>query len=205
MTDRQIHLRPAHPRRQTPAPDATTSATTLVTGPDAPCVPERCAHLRPREHGARTATLRHHRRRPGHDGAGSPARGPPADRRLHRTGGQAQRPEVAGTPDSHVRRASSSTGRLRRWKPKTRETNARHHASKDILPAFGGMTVDAVTAEHVRDWFASMSARPGIANRAMPVLAHDDEDGGAVGLPRPQLQPVPEHPALPHDNRWSGS
>ena len=57
-----------------------------------------------------------------------------------------------------------------RWKPKTRETNA-GIMRRDILPAFGGMAVDAVTAEHVRDWFASMSARPGIANRAMPVLS----------------------------------
>ena len=57
-----------------------------------------------------------------------------------------------------------------RWKPKTRETNA-GIVRRNILPAFGGMTVDAVTAEHVWDWFASMSARPGIANRAMPVLS----------------------------------
>ena len=33
------------------------------------------------------------------------------------------------------------------------------------------MIVDAIAAEHVRDWFAAMSARPGIANRAMPVLS----------------------------------
>ena len=57
-----------------------------------------------------------------------------------------------------------------RWKPKTRDCNERI-VRRNILPAFGGMTVDAVTAEHVRDWFASMSARPGIANRAMPVLS----------------------------------
>ncbi|MCY4003051.1 MAG: site-specific integrase [Rhodospirillales bacterium] len=31
--------------------------------------------------------------------------------------------------------------------------------------------MDAVTAEHVREWFALMSTRPGIANRAMPVLS----------------------------------
>ncbi|MDE0372202.1 MAG: tyrosine-type recombinase/integrase [Rhodospirillales bacterium] len=58
----------------------------------------------------------------------------------------------------------------RLWKPKTLNTNA-GIVRRSILPAFGGMTVDAVTAEHVRDWFASMSARPGIANRAMPVLS----------------------------------
>ena len=31
--------------------------------------------------------------------------------------------------------------------------------------------MDAITVEQVRDWFASMSDRPGIANRAMPVLS----------------------------------
>ena len=33
------------------------------------------------------------------------------------------------------------------------------------------MTVDAIAVEHVRDWFASMAERPGIANRSMPVLS----------------------------------
>ena len=58
----------------------------------------------------------------------------------------------------------------RHWKPKTRETNARV-VQKDILPAFGHLTVDAIAVEHVKDWFASMAERPGIANRAMPVLS----------------------------------
>ena len=58
----------------------------------------------------------------------------------------------------------------RHWKPATRETNSRI-IRKDILPAFGGLTVDAITVEQVRDWFAAMSERPGIANRAMPVLS----------------------------------
>ena len=31
--------------------------------------------------------------------------------------------------------------------------------------------MDAITVENVRDWFSSMSERPGIANRAMPVLS----------------------------------
>ena len=57
-----------------------------------------------------------------------------------------------------------------RWKPRTVETNSRI-VRKDILPAFGDLTVDAITVEQVRDWFAAMSARPGIANRAMPVLS----------------------------------
>ena len=31
--------------------------------------------------------------------------------------------------------------------------------------------MDAITVEQVRDWFAAMSDRPGLANRAMPVLS----------------------------------
>ena len=58
----------------------------------------------------------------------------------------------------------------RHWKPRTLETNARM-VRNHILPAFGHMTVDAITVEQVRDWFASLSDRPGIANRAMPVLS----------------------------------
>ena len=58
----------------------------------------------------------------------------------------------------------------RLWKPRTLETNSRI-VRQDILPAFGHLTVDAITVEQVRDWFASMSERPGIANRAMPVLS----------------------------------
>ena len=40
-----------------------------------------------------------------------------------------------------------------------------------ILPAFGHLTVDAITVEHVRHWFASLADKPGSANRAMPTLS----------------------------------
>ena len=60
--------------------------------------------------------------------------------------------------------------RARHWKTRTLETNA-YMVRNHILPAFGHMTVDAITVEHVRDWFASLSDRPGVANRAMPVLS----------------------------------
>ena len=58
----------------------------------------------------------------------------------------------------------------RQWKPRTLESNA-YMVRKYILPAFGHMTVDAISVEHVKDWFASMAERPGSANRAMPVLS----------------------------------
>ena len=56
------------------------------------------------------------------------------------------------------------------WKPRTLESNT-YMVGKYILPAFGHMTVDAITVEQVRDWFASLAERPGSANRAMPVLS----------------------------------
>ena len=55
----------------------------------------------------------------------------------------------------------------RHWKPRTLETSAyviRNH----ILPAFGNLTVDAITVEHVKDWFASMADRPGSAKTSIP-------------------------------------
>ena len=58
----------------------------------------------------------------------------------------------------------------RHWKPRTLESNT-YMVRKYILPAFGHLTVDAITVEHVKDWFASMADRPGSANRAMPVLS----------------------------------
>ena len=58
----------------------------------------------------------------------------------------------------------------RHWKPRTVETNCRV-VHKNILPAFGHMTVDAIEPNDVKRWFASLSERPGIANRATPVLS----------------------------------
>ena len=58
----------------------------------------------------------------------------------------------------------------RHWTARTLESNT-YMVRKYILPAFGHLTVDAITVEHVKDWFASMADRPGSANRAMPVLS----------------------------------
>ena len=58
----------------------------------------------------------------------------------------------------------------RHWKPRTLGSNT-YMVRKYILPAFGHLTVDAITVEHVKDWFASMADRPGSANRAMSVLS----------------------------------
>lgn len=55
-----------------------------------------------------------------------------------------------------------------RWNPRTRKTNSRI-VRENILFTFGNLTVDAITVKHVGDWFAVLSERPGIANRAVPV------------------------------------
>ena len=58
----------------------------------------------------------------------------------------------------------------RHWKPRILESSA-YRVRNHILPAFGYLTVDAITVEHVRDWLASMAGKPASANRAMPVLS----------------------------------
>ena len=58
----------------------------------------------------------------------------------------------------------------RHWKPRTL-TDSAYIVHRYILPAFGHLTVDAIAAEHVRDWFASMAGTPGSANRSMPTLS----------------------------------
>ena len=56
------------------------------------------------------------------------------------------------------------------WKPSTL-ADSTYIVRTRILPAFGHLTVDAITVEHVKDWFASVADRPGSANRAMPTLS----------------------------------
>lgn len=56
-------------------------------------------------------------------------------------------------------------------KPRTLETNERL-IRLHILPAFGHLTVDAVTREQVQDWFASMSERPGLGALRIHDLRH---------------------------------
>jgi len=58
----------------------------------------------------------------------------------------------------------------RRWKEATRKT-ARRMIEKSFIPEFGATTVCDITREMVMNWFDSMSDRPAIANRGMPVLS----------------------------------
>ena len=85
----------------------------------------------------------------------------------------------------------------RHWKPRTRETNERA-IRKEILPAFGHLSVDAITPELVKDWFASMSARPGIANRSMPVLSTMMRQAELWGYRLHNTNPCKADTPLPH-------
>ena len=58
----------------------------------------------------------------------------------------------------------------RRWKPATREGNALI-LRRYLVPFFGAMRVADIARADVARWFDSMSATPGNANRALPVLS----------------------------------
>ena len=58
----------------------------------------------------------------------------------------------------------------RRWKPATRQSN-RSALNNQILPVFGDMRLAHIDRADVARWFDSLSATPGNANRALPVLS----------------------------------
>ena len=58
----------------------------------------------------------------------------------------------------------------RRWKQSTEKGN-RHLIDRYLVPFFGTMPVAEIARADVQRWFDSMSATPGNANRALPVLS----------------------------------
>ncbi|WP_160314374.1 site-specific integrase [Candidatus Rhodobacter oscarellae] len=72
----------------------------------------------------------------------------------------------------------------RQWKPSTLSVN-RHYLDKHILPRFAGQRIADITAQDVRDWFATMHATPVSADRSMPVLSIIMKVAEADGL-RPE-------------------
>lgn len=58
----------------------------------------------------------------------------------------------------------------RHWKPATQRRN-RHAIDNDLLPVFGANTLDAIRRADIQRWRDDMSARQGVFNRALPVLA----------------------------------
>ena len=167
----EVHLRPARPRRQTPRKKRYDIRDDVGARTHPPGLAGRSA----RSFTLERRTVRG-RRRYATLGSADALTVPEARREARRliaafteTVKNGGGPRTPGHPmdafaDEFLDRQA------RHWKPRTRETNA-YIVRKYILPAFGNMTVDAITGEQVRDWFASMSERPGVANRAMPVLS----------------------------------
>ena len=58
----------------------------------------------------------------------------------------------------------------RHWKPLTQTTN-RRVIEKELRPIFGAMALDRIKRSDVMRWRDDMSGRPGVFNRALPVLA----------------------------------
>ncbi|MYH57163.1 MAG: tyrosine-type recombinase/integrase [Boseongicola sp. SB0675_bin_26] len=70
------------------------------------------------------------------------------------------------------------------WKESTLAVN-RHYLCNQILPWFRGRQIAEITAQDVRDWFASLHATPVSADRSMPVLSVIMKVAEADGL-RPE-------------------
>ena len=58
----------------------------------------------------------------------------------------------------------------RHWKPLTQSTN-RRIIERELKPLFGAMTLDRIRRSDVMRWRDDLSDRPGVFNRALPVLA----------------------------------
>ena len=58
----------------------------------------------------------------------------------------------------------------RNWKPRTLKVNLGYFKNQ-VLPWFRGRQIAGITAEDVRQWFASLHATPVAADRSAPVLS----------------------------------
>ena len=76
----------------------------------------------------------------------------------------------------------------RHWKPVTKQTSERCFQSY-ILPYFRGRHIDAITRADVLEWFASMSDKPGAANRCLPLLSVLMEQAERYGYRRDDSNP----------------
>ena len=70
------------------------------------------------------------------------------------------------------------------WKPGTLRAN-RSYLRSQLLPYFSGRPIADIDAREVRNWFASLRATPGAADRSMPVLSVVMREAERMGL-RPE-------------------
>ena len=82
-----------------------------------------------------------------------------ADGRLPRTSREARRP----ADEVFTRYA-------RNWKPGTLKIN-RNYYRNHILPRFKGCPIAGIDSRDVRQWFASLHAKPAAADRSAPILS----------------------------------
>ena len=66
-----------------------------------------------------------------------------------------------------------------------------------IQPAFGHVTVDAISLEQVRDWFACLADQPRIASRALPILSIMMPMAGPWRYRAQKHRPPPAHETRP--------
>ena len=79
-------------------------------------------------------------------------------------------PEASAETPFEVVAEAAFRRHARLWKPGTMKVN-RNYLKQLILPRFKGQPVGAITAEDVRQWFASLRPTPASADRSMPVLS----------------------------------
>ena len=84
----------------------------------------------------------------------------------------------------------------RLWKPGTMRVN-RHYLKNQILPHFAERPVAVITADDVRQWFASLRPTPATADRSLPVLVHDHAGGREARLSPGGQQPLPQRETAP--------
>ena len=64
----------------------------------------------------------------------------------------------------------SFTRYARNWKPGTLKVN-RNYYRNHILPRFKGRPIAGIDSRDVRQWFASLHAKPAAADRSAPILS----------------------------------
>ena len=80
--------------------------------------------------------------------------------------------EAAASPDIAFETIADEVFRryARNWKPSTLKVN-RNYYRNHILPRFKGRPIAGIDSRDVRQWFASLHAKPAAADRSAPILS----------------------------------
>ena len=104
--------------------------------------------------------------------------------------------EAAASPDIAFETIADEVFRryARNWKPSTLKVN-RNYYRNHILPRFKGRPIAGIDSRDVRQWFASLHAKPAAADRSAPVRHHAPSRN--LRLSPGRQQPVQGHQAIP--------